>query len=445
MAEYPQADGRLDYKRVLPVVIIVLVDMIGLSIIIPLLPLYAARYGANAFLTGVLGATYPFMQFIGAPVLGRLSDRWGRRPVLLISQAGTFAGFILLAIARSLPVIFLARIVDGISGANISTAQAVISDLTTEKTRTQGLGLIGAAFGLGFILGPILSFVVLSLTYQSYVAVALTAAGFSFLSILLTFFMLPETRPSAPDVRRQAPFTLQALFTTLQRPAIGLLLILMFIQQLAFGGYEHMFSLFTLSRLGLSARDNSALFIYLGLLIVIIQGGLIGRWSRRHGDRWLVWMGFLALAMGLILTAATPQVPVPWYDPVGLREELAANSNHPLRIGIPEGGHKGWIGILWLILASVPVALGGGVLQPSINSLITQHIEASETGGILGVSSALLSAANAIAPVLYGAIFQTFGAPAPFMWSGLLLLVLWPVVFFRFRNMRPLVHQRGLK
>lgn len=445
MGEHPQTDERLDYKRLLPVVAIVLVDMIGLSIIIPLLPLYAARYGANAFLTGLLGTTYPLMQFIGAPLLGRLSDRRGRRPVLLISQVGTFTGFIMLAIARSLPMIFLARIVDGISGANLSTAQAVVSDLTTEKTRTHGLGLIGAAFGLGFILGPILAFTVLSLSHQSYVAVALTAAGFSLLSILLTYLMLPETRPTAPDTSRRAPLTLQAMLAALRRPTIGLLLFLIFIQQLAFGGYEHMFSLFTLNRLGFSARDNSALFIYLGLLIIIIQGGLIGHWSRRYGDRWLVQMGFLALAMGLILTAATPQAPAPWYDPTRLREELTANSSHPLQIGIPNGDHKGWIGILWLILASVPMAIGGGVLQPSLNSLITQQVEASETGGILGVSSALLSAANAIAPMLYGALFQAFGAPTPFMWSGILLLALWPVVFFRFRNMRPLVLQRSPK
>ena len=163
----PAAD-KLNFKKVMPVLVIILVDLLGLSIIVPLMPLYAARFGANAFVIGILGSTYPFMQFIGAPVLGRLSDRVGRRPVLLVSQLGTFLGFILLGFANALPLLFISRIIDGLSGANISTAQAVMTDLTTPETRTQGLGLIGAAFGMGFILGPIIAFAVLLATHESY-------------------------------------------------------------------------------------------------------------------------------------------------------------------------------------------------------------------------------------------------------------------------------------
>ena len=152
------ADEKLDFKRVLPIFVIVLVDLLGLTIIIPLLPLYATAFGANAFVIGLLGATYPLMQFIGAPILGRLSDQYGRKPVLVVSQIGTLIGFIVLGLANALPILFLSRIIDGLSGANIATAQAAISDVTNEKTRTQGLGLIGAAFGLGFIIGPIIAF-----------------------------------------------------------------------------------------------------------------------------------------------------------------------------------------------------------------------------------------------------------------------------------------------
>ena len=170
---------KLDFKRILPILVIVLVDLMGLSIIIPLLPLYAARFGASPLTVGILQASYPFMQFIGAPVLGRLSDRFGRKPILIISQMGTFLGFILLGFANTLPLLFISRIIDGLSGANISTAQAAISDSTTEKTRTQGLGLIGAAFGVGFILGPIVAFIVLAVSNQNYQAVAFTAAAFS--------------------------------------------------------------------------------------------------------------------------------------------------------------------------------------------------------------------------------------------------------------------------
>jgi MFS family permease len=138
---------KLDFKRILPIFVIVLVDLLGLTIIIPLLALYATTFGASPFVVGLLAGAYPLMQFIGAPILGRLSDRYGRRPVLIISQFGTLLGFLLLGFANSLLLLFISRIIDGISGANIATAQAAIADSTTEKTRTQGLGLIGAAFG----------------------------------------------------------------------------------------------------------------------------------------------------------------------------------------------------------------------------------------------------------------------------------------------------------
>ena len=246
---------KLDFKKILPVLVIILVDLLGLSIIVPLMPLYAARFGANAFVIGLLGATYPAMQFIGAPVLGRLSDRFGRRPILLVSQLGTFAGFILLGLANALPILFLSRIIDGLSGANISTAQAVVTDVTTDQTRTQGLGLIGAAFGIGFILGPIIAFAVLIASNDNYQAVAFTAAFFSLVSLLLTLFWLPETRnPEKGTIRTKEPFSLAAMAQALNRPTIGILLVMMFAQQLAFGGYEQMFSLFALNRLGMGAR-----------------------------------------------------------------------------------------------------------------------------------------------------------------------------------------------
>lgn len=424
MEEARLSEEKLNFRSLAPILLIVLVDLIGLSIIIPLLPLYAARYGATPLLTGLLGSTYPLMQFIGAPILGRLSDRFGRRPILLISQIGTFAGFLLLAFANSLPLLFLSRIIDGLSGANISTAQAIVADVTTPRTRTQGLGLIGAAFGLGFVLGPILAFIVLSVSGQSFVAVALTAAVFSLTSIALTYFTLQETRRTGEDIKQRSPFTLQAMLEALKRPAIGFLLILMFMQQLAFGGYEQMFSLFTLNRLGLSASDNSALFIYLGLLIVFIQGGLVGRWSKRYGDRWLILLGLSMLSLGLLFTALTPQIPVPWYERARLAQELSAGNAQNLRIDLPDDAKKGLLGLLWIVVASIPAAVGGGVLQPSINSLITQFAAKDETGGILGISSAFLSAANALAPLFFGFLFQTLGASAPFIIGGILLAFL---------------------
>ncbi len=434
MTQSQPSSEKLDFKRILPVLVIVLVDLLGLSIIIPLLALYAARYGADPFVIGLLGATYPMMQFIGAPVLGHLSDRFGRKPILLISQVGTFAGFILLGLANALWLLFLSRIIDGLSGANLSTAQAVVADSTTDKTRTQGLGLIGAAFGIGFILGPIIAFSVLLATGGSYQAVAFTAAFFSFLSIVLTLALLKETLP--PERRGQganqkASFTLGAMRKALSRPVIGLLLILMFAQQLAFGGYEQLFSLFALNRLGMDATSTSGLFVLAGLFIVVVQGGLIGRWSKQKGDRWLVMLGLSALAIGLILTSFTPQVPVPWYNQARVSASLSggdalsrANTGN-IHVDLPDESNKGWFGIIWILIASFPAALGGGVLHPAINSLITKTADKSETGGMLGISAAFYSAANAAAPLFYGAFFQWFGAPVPFLLGGILLGILW--------------------
>src|SRR5512138_484971 len=212
------SEDKLNFRRILPLLLIVLVDLIGLSIIVPLLPLFAARFGATPLVVGILQAAYPLMQFLGAPLLGRLSDRFGRKPVLLISQVGTLAGFVLLGIANALWLLFLSRIIDGLSGANISTAQAAIADRTNEKTRTQGLGLVGAAFGVGFVLGPIIAYFALIASGGDYRTVALTAAFFSLTSILLTTFWLNETHTddSPASTALKSPFSFAAMLDALR-------------------------------------------------------------------------------------------------------------------------------------------------------------------------------------------------------------------------------------
>lgn len=421
------SEEKLDFKKILPIFVIVLIDLLGLTIIIPMMPLYATSFGANAFIIGLLGAAYPVTQFIGAPILGRLSDRYGRKPVLLISQVGTFSGFLVLGFANSLWMLFLSRIIDGFSGGNISTAQALITDSTTEKTRTQGLGLVGAAFGLGFIIGPVIAFVSLVVSGNNYHVPALVAAAFSALSVMLTQFWLEETHPPHKRGRsnRESAFSLGAMAKAVRHPYVGLLLVLMFSQQIAFGGLEQLLSLFTLNRLGLNASGNAVVFVFVGVLVVAVQGGLIGPWSQRWGDRRLIYLGLAALALGLALTALTPRQPVPWYSRSALQAELSAPRTLPgetpptqsLPIALPDDAHVGWVGLVWLLVAMVPTSLGGGVLQPSINSLITKRVEDHEQGGILGISSAFLSSANALAPLIGGAIFQTVGPSAPF-WFG---------------------------
>jgi DHA1 family tetracycline resistance protein-like MFS transporter len=439
------AEERLDFKKILPIFLIVLVDLLGMTIIIPLMPLYATSFGANALVIGFLGAVYPIFQFIGAPVLGRLSDRYGRKPILLISQLGTLVGFLFLGFANSLWLIFLSRMIDGISGANISTAQAAVTDSTTEKNRTQGLGLIGAAFGLGFVLGPIIAFISLAVTRNNYHAPAFIAAGFSMLSILLTWFLFQETlnadqrgKPS-----KKTAFSVQAMFKAISHPAVGLLLGLIFAQQIAFGGFEQLLSLFTLSRLGLNASGNSVVFVFVGVIVVAVQGGFIGPWSRKYGDRRLIYTGLATLAVGLTLIGLTPHRPVPWYSQAGMTAELQASGSfrthenpvtNSLPIQLPSDMNTGWQGLGWILAAMVPIAIGGGILQPSINSLITKRVDKEEVGGMLGISASFLSAANAIAPLVFGAIFLVFGPSWPFLLGGLLMGVLWLVAI---RNIKP--------
>ena len=429
------AEDKLDFKKILPIFVIVLIDLLGLTIIIPLLPLYATSFGASPMTIGLLGAAYPVMQFIGAPLLGRLSDRYGRKPILLVSQVGTLIGFLVLGFANTLWLLFLARLIDGLSGANISTAQAAISDSTTEKTRTQGLGLIGAAFGLGFIIGPVIAFAALALSGNDYRVPAFVAALFSALSIVLTWVWFQETHPA--EKRGLGPsksaFSLGAMVDALRRPEVGLLLVLMFAQQIAFGGLEQLLALFTLTRLGLNASGNAVVFVFVGVIVVAVQGGLIGRWSRAIGDRKLIYLGLATLALGLALTALTPRQPVPWYSQAGLQAELSASRTLPgatpptqsLAIPLPSDAQTGWLGLAWLLVAMIPASIGGGILQPSINSLITKRVDATERGGMLGISSAFLSGANALAPLIGGVIFQGFGAAAPFWaWAATLALLL---------------------
>ena len=428
-------EEKLNFKKIFPIFIIVLIDLLGMTIIIPLMPLYAASFGATAFMIGLLGATYPIMQFIGAPVLGRLSDRYGRKPILIISQIGTLVGFLILGMAGSLWLLFLSRLIDGLSGANISTAQAAITDSTTEKTRTQGLGLVGAAFGLGFIVGPLIAFLALAFSGNDYRVPAFVAAAFSLISILLTWFVFEETHPveRRGQAADKASFSFEALFQALRHPAVGFLLALMFAQQIAFGGFEQLLALFTLTRLGLNASGNAVIFVFVGVLVVAVQGYFIGPWSRKLGDRRLIYLGLGLLALGLVLTALTVHQAVPWYSRTALQAELSAGRQLPgetpptqgLSLALPDTQNQGWLGLAWILLAMVPVSIGGGVLQPSINSLITKRVEPGEVGGMLGISTSLLSAANAIAPIALGAVFQGLGSTWPFLLAGLLMAVLW--------------------
>ena len=430
----------LDTKRVLPIFLLVFVDVLGLTVILPLLHIYAATFGATPLQVGLALAAFPLSQLVGVPVMGALSDRYGRKPLLLISQVTTCISFIMLGLANSLEMVIVSRVVDGLFGANLATAQAALSDITDDSNRTRGLGLTGAAFGLGFIFGPLLALLALEVS-DSLAVPAFSAAVYSFVSFLLTLFLFKETHPPARRGRSGGPWQGPGLVLRyLLRPALGMLLLLMFAQQFIFFGYESLLGLFTLTRLGFLGRGNAMLFLVIGIILVVVQLRFIGRWSARLGDRGLVKLALALLAFGLLLTGTTPDAPHPFYvrelverDLLGAQPTRTEAVIGELGIELPPNGRNSLAGVFWMLVAIVPISIGAGLIRPALNSLLTQRASPGEFGSVLGASAALVSAANAVAPLVAGLLFQRHGASTPFLLGGVLMagLCMWSVVALR--------------
>ncbi len=377
--------------------LIVFIDLLGFGLILPLLPYYAETFGASDTVIGLLVASYAAAQLIGAPLLGRFSDRWGRKPVLLVSLAGTLIGFLLLGFAQTLLVLFLARILDGLTGGNISVAQAYITDVTDEESRAKGLGLIGAAFGLGFILGPATGG---TLSQFGYAVPALAAAGLVTINLLMVAFWLPESlseqqrRELAEE--EQPRITLSALIDALKRPFSGPLLITRFFFGLAFSLFQTIFSLYALRRFNLDAQQTGYILAYVGLLAAIVQGGLIGVLTKRFREDLLIVLSVAIMAVSLLAWGFAPSVT-----------------------------------LLLIILA--PTALAGGVLNTVISSALTKAVRQREVGGLLGLSASLESLTRVIAPTLGGILLDQFGTWSPGVFSAVVLaglfVYVWRVIY----------------
>lgn len=340
--------------------LIVFVDLVGFGMVIPLLPLYAETFQPSPLTLGFLMASYSAMQFVFAPILGRLSDRFGRRPVLLLSLAGAVAGYALLGVAASLPMLFVSRVVAGIAGANISTAQAVIADITGPEGRARGMGVIGAAFGLGFILGPAFG----GLLYEHFGpgAPGLGAAATSAVALVLTWFLLPETLdPGQRDRAAHEPFTLARLRRALSHPCLGLVLAIYFLTTAAFSGFEVTFAQFFSHKYGIGPKEVSYLLVGIGLVGAIVQGGLIGRLAKRFGEAPLVAAGLLisGVCLGLV-----PSMPT-----------LALSG---VALGV--------------------MAVGVGITNPSLSALASELADPDEVGGILGIYQGLSSLGRIVGP-----------------------------------------------
>ena len=281
-------------RPLLVIFLTIFVNLIGFGIIIPLLPFYAETFGASPIVIGLLFAVFSICQLVAAPVLGDWSDRYGRRPVLIFSLLGTVVSFVLLAVAHSLTMLFIARIVDGLSGGNISTARAYVADVTEPKDRARAYGLIGAAFGLGFIFGPALSGVLAKI---SYTAPIWAAAGITLVAAAVAWFWLPETVHRA-QAGTGMPF--RNLPEMLRRPGLGRMLVIDFVYWFAFAIFQTTFALFTSRRFQFDASQTGYFFSAFGVLGAIVQGGLIRPIVRRLGDKPTFILGLLCSVVGLV-------------------------------------------------------------------------------------------------------------------------------------------------
>jgi MFS transporter, DHA1 family, tetracycline resistance protein len=429
----------LPFNRVAPIFALTFVDVLGLTIILPLLHLYAIGFGATPLQIGLVAAAFPLSQLIGVPIMGALSDRFGRKPLLLISQITTCIGFLLLASATSLEMIVLSRVIDGLFGANLSTAQAAITDITDDTNRARGLGLTGAAFGLGFIFGPVIALIALEVT-DSLAVPALTAAVYSFLSILLTLFVFKETLP--PEKRGKNTSQRINIFVIgkmLRVQGVPILLLMLFAEQLIFFGFENLMGVFTLSRLGLLGQGTSILFLIVGIILVTVQVRYIGKWSRTYGEKRLISVALGLLAVGLLLVATTPQQPHPFYVRARAQYDIQSQVQSSteaiigdLNVPLPAEGNNGIGGVLWFVVALIPISVGASLIRPNTNSLLTKSVSSDDYGSVLGVSASVASGANALAPILCGWIFQQYGANAPFLLGGIAMGILALVSIWHF-------------
>ena len=340
----------------------VFIDLIGFGIVIPVLPLYAERFGASPLIIGLLLSSYSAMQALCAPLLGKLSDRVGRRPVLLISLLGTAAGFLLMGLANTLWLLFIARIIDGATGGNIAAAQAYIADVTRPEERSKGMGLIGAAFGLGFIFGPAIGGLLshLSLSAPFFFAAALTAANAAAL-----YFLLPESLAPALRGHARRHLAVAEVFHEGHRRTLLTVIATYCLATVAFSLLTATYPLFTEHRFGYDARHNGLIFAGQGILGAIVQGVLMGYLVLRLGERRLIIIGVALLGLGLFVLP------------------LSAT-------------------MLLLLMATAGIALGHSFLAAPLNGLASKSVAADSQGRVLGLMQSAASVARIIGPVLGG-------------------------------------------
>ena len=339
---------------------IVFIDLIGFGMIIPILPLYALRFQATEWQIGLLLASYSFMQFLASPVLGWFSDRFGRKPVLLCSLIGSATGYILMADATSLAMLFLARILAGVAGASVGTASAYIADITPPENRSKRIGLIGAAFGIGFVLGPAIGGL---LSQWSVIAPFWFAAVLSILNAVLMWIVLPE--PDRHAARQRGPVNLKQTFEEAGSWRLGIVTITYFIAIAGFAIVTVIYPQVSHRRFELNQSQISFIFVMFGLIGAAIQGGGIGRLVKRFGDVNLAIAGFAIMAISMMMMPLAGSVPL-------------------------------------FLLFTAGLAVGNSLSQPTVNAIASKGASAALQGRVLGIVQSAGSLGRVFGPVLAG-------------------------------------------
>ncbi len=372
--------------------LIVFIDLVGFGIIIPFLPFFAEHFEASPDTVTLLIAVFALFQFLFAPYWGRLSDRMGRKPVLLMTLAGLCLSYVWLGLAESLPMLFAARAFAGACAGNIAVAQGYVADVTPPERRAEALGRIGAAFGLGFLLGPAIGGLLAgpdpanpNILPPALAAAAMTLTAFSLALARLEESLGPEVRAKAEAAPRRGRAAMW--IEVLRRPHLGVLLMMLFLVPFTFSGIESTLAMWTEREFGWGARQNGWVYSYLGLVAVITQGGLIGPLTRLLGERRLLLLAPVAVGAGSVAVALTP----------GLAPPLAA-------LGL--------------------VVFGISIANPTINSLISQRAASTDRGMVLGVAQSTAALARIFGPAWAGFVFVAFGRDWPFLSGALIMVVM---------------------
>ncbi len=374
----------------------VFLDLLGVGILIPILPFLVRQFQSDATTVGLLSLSYSAAQFVATPILGVLSDRYGRRPVLVFSIFGSAIGYFLFGWAGTLWLMFFARIVDGITGGNISTAQACIADISSPADRAKNFGLIGMAFGLGFIIGPALGGFLSKIDLH---APAYAAGGMALVTSLFAYFLLPETLPVERRKAGAAQWSdlnpLRPVVAAFRNTALRALLVSLFLLNFAFAGLQTNFSLFTLARFSWGPEENAWAFAFIGLMVAFNQGYLVRRLLPVWKERPMALAGYAFFALGFVVTALAP---------------------------------VGWM----MYPACALIAVGSSFTNPTLTAFISQRVSDREQGSILGTTQAVLSLTRVVGPLWAGLVFDHFGTGSPYSTGAVFILIAalcaWPVL-----------------